>query len=250
MEVGRFERCVENAISLVEFKIKTLKNAMRIQTASDKIKFLNEMVKILSKVDNSIEREIYIDKIAKEYGISKEAIYAEANKIDYKQHQGIKMLQKPIAKNVIKQKKKEEKNEVLIKRENMIISLLINPEIKAHTKIMEKIRPEDFSLEQNKEIAKSLYEHFEKGNSNTNVLNLFQDEELINHITSIMAEDYEIIDNEKATEDILNLYEKEKLIEEKNQIIKQLEETSIKGEEAKELEAKLSSIIIKIAKMK
>ena len=65
-----------------------------------------------------------------------------------------------------------------------------------------------------------------------------------------MAEDYEIIDNEKATEDILNLYEKEKLIEEKNQIIKQLEETSIKGEEAKELEAKLSSIIIKIAKMK
>ena len=37
---GRFEKCVENAISLVEFKVKTLKKSMNIQTASDKIKFL------------------------------------------------------------------------------------------------------------------------------------------------------------------------------------------------------------------
>ena len=95
-----------------------------------------------------------------------------------------------------------------------------------------------------------MYEHFEKGNSNNNVLNLFSEEELINHITSIMAEDYEISDNQKAIEDILNLYEKEKLLNEKNQIIKQLETQEIDKQEAKELETRLSDIIIKIAKMK
>ena len=46
---GRFERCVDNAISLVEFKVKMLKRTLNINTASDKIKFLNEVSKILSK---------------------------------------------------------------------------------------------------------------------------------------------------------------------------------------------------------
>ncbi len=246
---GRFEKCVENAISLVEFKVKTLKKSMNIQTASDKIKFLNEIVKILSKVDNSIEREIYIDRIAKDYGISKEAIYAEANKMAYKEHRGIKAIERPIAKQV-ENKRKEENSDALIKRENMIISLLINPEIDANLRIMEKIQPEDFKLEENREIAKRLYEHLQKGNSNSNVINLFNEENLINHITSIMADDYEILDNKKAIDDFINLYEKEKLTNEKNEIVKQLENKDIEKDEAKALEERLSEIIIKIAKMK
>lgn len=152
---GRFERCIENAISLVEFKVKTLKNNMTIQTASDKIKFLNEIVKILSKVDNSIEREIYIDKISKEYGISKEAIYAESNKVSNAGSQGIKVLQRPLGiKRQDKANLKEEVSEGLIKRENMIISLLINPEISAYNQISKKIRPEDFKLGINKKNCK------------------------------------------------------------------------------------------------
>lgn len=222
---------------------------MNIQTASDKIKFLNEIVKILSKVDNSIEREIYIDRIAKDYGISKEAIYAESNKMAYKEHRGIKTIERPIVKQ-IETKRKEENSDALIKRENMIISLLINPEIDANLRIMEKIQPQDFKLEENREIAKRLYEHFQKGNSNSNVLNLFNEENLVNHITSIMADDYEIADNKKAIDDFINLYEKEKLTNEKNEIIKQLENKDIEENEARVLEERLSEIIIKIAKMK
>lgn len=248
---GRFEKCVENAISLVEFKVKTLKKDMKIQTASDKIKFLNEIVKILSKVDNSIEREIYIDRISKEYGISKEAIYAEANKVFNNTNQGIKILQRPIG--IKKQDKKangEEISEGLLKRENMIISLLINPEINAYEQISKRIKPEDFKLETNKKIASILYEHFEKGNSNTNILDWFTEEELVNHITSIMADDFEITNNEKAIEDLLKLHEKEKMIDEKLKIVKMLEAEDLEKEKREELESMLSNLIIKIAKMK
>ncbi len=66
---GRFKLAVDNAISLVEFKVKNLKKDINIENASDKIKFLNEIAKILAKVDNTIEREIYIEKIAKKYNI-------------------------------------------------------------------------------------------------------------------------------------------------------------------------------------
>lgn len=247
---GRFLKRVDEAISLVEFKVKALKNNLKIETASDKIKFLNEIVKILSKVDNDIEKEVYIDKISSEYGITKEAIYAESNKMAYANNPGIKILHKPIVSKQNTIKKVEDINEGLVKRENMIISLLINPEINAYDEIKEKIHPNDFKLPINQKIAEILYEHFEKGNSNNNVLDLFTDEEIINHITYIMANDFEIIDNKKAIEDILTLYKKEKLIEEKNQIIKKLESKEISSEESTELERKLSTIIIELAKMK
>lgn len=248
---GRFTKCVENSISLVEFKVKNLKKNLQIQTASDKIKFLNEIVKILSKVDNNIEKEIYIDRISKEYGISKEAIYAEANKVSNTANQGIKILQRPIG---IRKKEKssnnEEISEGLLKRENMIISLLINPEINAYKQISTKIKPEDFKLDTNKKIASILYEHFQKGNSNNNILDLFEDQEQINHITSIMADDFEITNNEKAIEDLIKLYEKENLIDKKNSIIKKLEDEHIDSEERTELEKNLSSLIIQIARIK
>ena len=77
---GRFKLAMDNAISLIEFKVKNLSKDINLNNTSDKIKFLNEIAKILAKVDNTMEREIYIDKIANNYQISKEAIYAEVNK--------------------------------------------------------------------------------------------------------------------------------------------------------------------------
>ena len=51
---------VENAISLVEFKVKVLKKALNLDNTNDKIKFLNEIAKLLSKVDNTYgKRNIY-----------------------------------------------------------------------------------------------------------------------------------------------------------------------------------------------
>ena len=72
----------------------------------------------------------------------------------------------------------------------------------------------------------------------------------MSHITSILAEDDQISNTKKAVEDILNGYEKEKLLNERNEIVKQLENPEISKEEASNLETRLSNIIIKIAKMK
>ena len=60
----------------------------------------------------------------------------------------------------------------------------------------------------------------------------------------------DITDINKAIIDIIKIYEKEKIIEEKKQIITKLEDSSLSNEQAKELEAELSKIIIKLAKMK
>ena len=249
---GRFERCVDNAISLVEFKVKMLKRTLNINTASDKIKFLNEVSKILSKVDNHIEKEVYIERISKEYGVSKEAIYAQTNKLQYADAKDSKVLERKIPVIMHKQEKTETNiSDAIIRRENMIISLLLNEEVHAYQSLKNVITVNDFKYEINKKIAKILYDEFEKGDSNiNNLLNSIQDEEILNQITKIMSDDYDITDINKAIIDILNIYEKEKIINKKNEILSKLEDEKLTKEEIVSLENQLSEVIIKLAKMK
>ena len=248
----RFQKCVDNAISLVEFKVKVLLKELNIENTNDKIKFLNEIAKILAKVTNQMEREIYVDKIAKEYKISKEAIYAEVNKLMYKDNQGSKKLEKRVVTMLPKEEKENSVSEAVLKRENLVIYLLINEYSKCYEKIKNLITLDYIQDDTNKQILKKMYEEFEKGNSNTSqLLDWFQDEKIISHITEIMAGDFEITDVYKAIDDLISIYEKEKLISRRNEILKKLESVSEAGsEEVKELEKELNDIILKLAKIK
>ncbi len=249
---GRFKLAVDNAISLVEFKVKNLKKDINLENTADKIKFLNEIAKILSKVANTIEREIYIEKIAKGYNISKEAIYAEVNKLIYVNSKGDKILQnkKQETRNIKREEKEEAQIDEDIKnRENTIIALLLDANIEVFNKIKQRIKPEDFKDKINQEIAKQLYIELENNDVNINRLIDTFDEETQNHITMVMATDYEIEDTEKAVDDILLKYEKEKLNYRKKEILKQLE-IEQNAEEKKKLGRELNDIIIALAKIK
>lgn len=245
----RFQNAVDKAFSVVEFKAKILKKELDLDNTNDKIKFLNEIAKLISKVDNTMEREVYIEKIAKEYDISKEAIYAEVNKLTYKNDKSEKILEKP--KPVITHKKVEvqEVSPIIKRRENTIISILLSGDLSVYEIIKQNIKAEDFQDEINREIAKKLYEEFEKGNSNINGIidNLSQEQQ--NQITMIMAEDYEIENLEKAIDDIIQAYKRDKVNNRKLEILELLEQTS-NIEEKKELEKELSNIIITLARMK
>ena len=247
---ARFQKLMDEAISLIEFKVKVLKQSLNLEVAGDKVKFLNEIAKLISKIDNSIEREIYIEKIAKTYNISKEAIFGQVNKIQYSGKTKTNILEKP--KQII-HKKEENTNKELkedtIKRENIIISILINnPE--NYEYIKQNMKIEDFQYEINIKIVKELYQELEKENSNvSSVLDKLQDEEIQSHLTAIMAEDYGITDNKKAIDDILKKYEKEKLEKRRDELIKQ---TSLEQdkERKKKLGEELNEVILKLVKIK
>ncbi|MCI9087405.1 MAG: DNA primase [Clostridia bacterium] len=246
----RFQKCVENAISLVEFRVKILKKDMNLEVTNDKIKFLNEIAKILAKVSNQMEREIYVEKLSKDYKISKEAIQAEINKLMYAGNSGTKKLERPVrVMNNKNQEKTQEVSEAVIKRENMVIYLLINEEAKTYSRLKEVILPENFQHSLNKVILKKLYEELEKGNSNTSqILDKFEEENMISHLTEIMAYDFEITDVDKAIDDLISIYEKERLVQRRNQILKKLDGDS--AENISQLENELNEVILKLAKMK
>lgn len=244
---GQMKNAMEKAISLVEFKVKKIKQTLDLDNVSDKIKFLNEVSKILLKVENDIEKEVYITKFAEQYNISRESIYAQLNKLQYANNQGNKILEKT---NAIKRKTTNERTENLEldnARENLIISILLNNDKEDFIRVKNVIEVDDFKNEKNKKIVKKLYEEFEKGDIN-NVLNLFKDDDLINHITYIMSSDLNITDTKKAIDDILNKLEKEKLINRKSEILKKLTSGNISKEELVKLEEELKSLSKKITK--
>mgnify|MGYP004667339135 FL=1 len=249
---GRFNLCVDKAISLVEFKVKMLKKSMTTDTTSDKIKFLNEVAKILARVDNNIEKEVYIERISKEYNVSKEAIYAQTNKLQYSNSVGEKILEKPnLVINTHKKSENSEISEAVIKRENMVIAILLTEGIKLYEKFKQVITADEFKYPVNKEILQKIYDEFEKGNDNINsILDSLQDDEILKQITKIMADDYDIQDMNKAVLDVIKIYEKEKIISRRNKILSLLENTNITNDEKASLEKELSDIIIKLARFK
>ena len=247
---ARFQNLVDKAISVIEFKVKILRQSLNLESTNDKIKFLNEIAKLISKIDNSMEREVYIEKIAKAYDVSKEAIYAEVNKLTYRESKDEKILSKP--KPVVKHIEKKEMDnvsEATKRRENTVIAILLLGDRNIYEIIKQNITIKDFKYDIDKRIAEKLYEEFENGNSNINSIidNLSEEEQ--NHITMIMAEDYGIDDVEKAIDDIIQSYEKDKLNERKLEILELLE-NSTEENQKKELEKELNDIIIRLAKIR
>lgn len=249
----RFQMYVDKAISLVEFKVKMLKKSLDLDNVNDKIKFLNEVAKIVAKVENSMEREVYVDKISLEYKVSKDAIYAEINKLLYANSRTEQKLEKKVVpiKNVSIQQD-EQPVDVKTKRlESLVIYLLINYPDKSFERLKKLIDNNVIKIERNKAIINKLYEEHEKGNINIeNILDLFEDEITVNYLSGIMSSDFEITDVDKCIEDVLVTYRKELLLQRRNEILGKIDNNDLTKEEVANLEAQLNEVIIQLAKIK
>lgn len=249
----RFQMYVNKAISLVEFKVKMLKKSLDLDNVNDKIKFLNEVAKIVAKVENSMEREVYVDKISLEYKVSKDAIYAEINKLLYANSRTEQKLEKKVVpvKSVLIQQD-EQPVDVKTKRlESLVIYLLINYPDKSFERLKKLIDNNVIKIERNKAIINKLYEEHEKGNINIeNILDLFEDEITVNYLSGIMSSDFEITDVNKCIEDVLVAYRKELLLQRRNEILGKIDNSNLTKEEVANLEAQLNEVIIQLAKIK
>lgn len=246
----RFRKCMDNAISVVEYKVKNLVKGANLDNTNDKIKFLNSIAKILSEIDNTMEREVYVDKISKTYSISKEAIYAEINKIIYKNSANNKVIESSVPQRSIeiKTNKIDSKS---FEREKMLIYVLANYPKESFERIYNIVKIELIKDEQNKQIISKIYEKYKQNADSENITDWFEEEYIINYISGILIDDFGITDVNKAINDIEKAYLRENKVLQRDQIIAKLENANeISNDEKKELEKELNNIIIELAKMK
>ena len=246
----KFKKCMDNAISVVEYQVKNLKKSLDLNNTSDKIKFLNEIANILSKIDNSMEREVYIDKISESYQISKEAIYAEVNKRIFKDRPMIskKTLEKT---NLNIASAHNDVDEATLRREKMLIYLLINYTEQSYERISKVCDLKYIKDEKNRQIIEKLYEEIKESHNCENIMEQFDDENIINYLSGILAYDFEINDAEKAIVDIEKAYLRESKIDRRNFIIHELENNKGLNEtQRQDLEKELNSVMIELTKIK
>ena len=242
-------KAMDEAISAIEFKIKVLRANLDLNNVNDKVKFLTEIAKILSNVDNNIEREVYIDRISKVYEISKNAIVSEVDKLLYRSLAGVTKFEKS---NIVLKDTQDSKIDVATrKREGMVVYLLVDYTKAAFDKIKNVVDLDLIKSEKNKKIIGILYERIDLNNLPENIISLFEDEDDINYVSGILSYDFEISDVNKAIEDIEKVYYKEKLISLRNELILKLENSN-DAEEAdkKEIENELTNVILELTKMK
>ncbi|MBR2714853.1 MAG: DNA primase [Ruminococcus sp.] len=75
-----FKNILENSGNDVEYRLFKLKQNYDTNTAEGKFAYLNQAVKVLSSLDNSMEQDIYASKLAKEVSVEKNTILEQIKK--------------------------------------------------------------------------------------------------------------------------------------------------------------------------
>lgn len=241
----KFERLIDNSISPVEYKVDMLKKDYNLEDTSQKITFLTKMSEILSKVDNIIERDVYVDKFSRELNVGKEAIIAEIEKRTIRNTIKVKNWQapKPIVSNSDVEVDKDKEN-----LEKSIIYILTLKNVDIFNILKQVYTSEDIDKSINGELIKKIYNLYETGDIiNKDLMSLCDTEEESNLLSEVLMKSNVRDDAEKFALDIIRKIEVDKLQNEKKEVIKKLQD-DITEEERKSLEAKLNEIILKIAK--
>jgi len=237
-------KLMDNAITLVEFKLDNLKKTIDISNTDGKISYLNSAATVLAKINNSMERELYVNKIASELGIGVEAIYSEINKKIF----GSSVKQSKVTYNPINIKTNTETTEIpknVYDSEKLLIFLLCQNDRKIFNTIKKYMTYDNFRVNLYRKLAEKLYEYFES-QKQQNIIDLFSDEQDINVITGIMQEDINFgNNNEKALLDAIDILRKFNLEKEKSEILESLKNNP-QGNEAEVLERRLNDVIFKL----
>ena len=237
----RFEKLVENSISPVEYKVDMLKN---LNDTSQKIIFLTKMAEILSKEDNIIERDVYVDKFSKELNVGKEAIIAEIEKRTIRNSMKTNNWQspKPIVSNNVERDKEKDN----IEKSIIYILTLRNKDL--FNILRQTYTYDDVENSVNKELIKKLYNLYESGDIiNKDMMSLCETEEESNLLSEILMKNNVRDDTDKFALEIIRKLQIDKLQEQKKEVIRKLQEDNTE-EERRLLEARLNEIILKLAK--
>ena len=245
MGVERLKNCIDNSITLVEFKIEKYEKDLDLNNLDSKIKFLNNVANILSKIDNNITRDLYVDKISEKYMIAKEPILKEINK-----KISVKFEESDITTDSIT-------NKYLLnidsrkKKEQYIIALLLLKDKNIILATFKNIDVNYFKIEVLKKLFVKILELNEKYDiTNIDIISKIEEEELLKELLDIMYINLDGIDKIKFLKDILFNIKKDNYLSRKQEIIERLEAKDITSDEKDILEVELLQIITEINKIK
>lgn len=252
--VEEFKRLVNNAKTLVDFKLDILDNKIDTSTNDGKVKFLDKAMVILDKIDNNVERELYVKKLSKEFGVSEQSIYSEmARQQNGKEVQKAKQLKEiSVVKrsNIKKQSTVESTAERLLRFQLMLLATIcIENNVYFHIK-----DAVDINNITSNELKQAFIYAIDRIETKAGILA----GEILNKLSAGMAENFANIiqsqsvfeDNKKAALDIIKRMNLYGLEARKNEIIELKKRSDLTEGDVELLNRELSNIVSNIGVMK
>ena len=154
-----FRKCLSQALGAVEYKIMRLRSDFDLTDIDGKVAFVTKTAEILATIENQIERDAYIKRIANETDISDAAILTEVNKIIYRTSQKQARNEKYVQQNEtaadIKAQADKAQSTATYKAERMLLNIIFFQR-KAFELAKEELSPELFSGEDNKKLFEAM----------------------------------------------------------------------------------------------
>ncbi len=197
-----FEERIKQAENSFLFEIRMLKREFNLEDPEDKTKFHKEIARKLCGFEIEVERENYIQAVAREYDIGFENLRRLVNRYAA-QTGGAKPVERP--KSGIKKRQTVEDHK---KRTQRMLLTWLTDEPEIYRQISKYVKPSDFTEELYARVAQMLFADLSEGNYNpAAILSHFTEEEEQREVASMFHTKLEGIetrqDKEKALRDIV-----------------------------------------------
>lgn len=217
-----FEERIHKARNGFMFSLEILERQFDMTTPEGKTEFMKEAAKRLTEFEEEIERNNYIEAVAKAYHVG----YEDLRKLVVKT-----AVQTGLAKPAVKAKStvNREKEDGNLKSQKILLTWLIE-DVEIFRQIKKYITPQDFSEGLYRTVAELLYEQYETGDVNpAKIMNSFTNEDEHREVASLFHTKIKELSTLREQEKAL----KETIIRVKNHSIdmatKNLDPTDIVG---------------------
>lgn len=76
-----FQQLIDKCGNDIEYKMMRLKESYNVNTTDGRLAYINEVMKLIVQINSSVEKDIFVTRVCKEFGIDKNAFYSQMQKI-------------------------------------------------------------------------------------------------------------------------------------------------------------------------
>lgn len=214
-----FEVELKEGYNYLDYKILKVKENFNLDTSEGLSGFTSEAAKILSRVKNPIEQDVYIDKVARQYGVSKDAISSYVSIL--LNNNRFKLKETNINREVPIQKDSKF-IEARQKAEMQIIRYAIESESNFEF-ILNRIKPHEFKSINCRIIFEELNYCFEN-HEDVDIINSLEEKKLIDDLfmNKLKSVKIDIVNSERVIEELISTINKEQLEFDRNEILQEI----------------------------
>ncbi len=204
----RFKQLLDNSDGAVNFELAKCRNDLDLDTDIGRVEYLKRCVNVLADINSPIERSVYVSRLAKEQGISREAIESQINSVIRKR---INSSQKQTWTEIrtFSDKRRSDPQSVAFPKEykaeqGIIAYLAMHPDSLDY--VTKNLPTEYFVTDFNRKVYQKLTEGM-KSSSDFNILSLqseFSADEM-GKITAILSDTQKIEVNRSAADDFIEI---------------------------------------------